>query len=60
MKEGANLASVTNTHEEAALKSLIGAAGEPRYWFGIHDNTKEGRFDWRDKSPVEYTNWLPG
>ncbi|XP_078686758.1 alpha-N-acetylgalactosamine-specific lectin-like [Branchiostoma floridae x Branchiostoma belcheri] len=42
------------------LKSLYGSVST-NFWFGLHDQREEGRFEWIDGTPLgPYNSWGPG
>ncbi|XP_072020213.1 macrophage mannose receptor 1-like [Amphiura filiformis] len=58
---GAELASFHSGDEEDYVKSqanvITPGAG---FWFGLHDQSTEGGFEYTDGTPVDHTNWGPG
>ena len=56
---GMQLASIHSAEQDAEAFAL--AAGSTSFvWFGLHDLTTEGTFEWSDGSAVDYTNWGDG
>jgi len=51
-----HLATPQSSAENEKVKSIAG--GEA--WIGLDDMVTEGKFEWVDGKPVEYTNWAPG
>merc|ERR1719310_334719 len=59
--QGGNLASFHSQEEnDIAFNMTGGAGGSIRFWFGFHDLSLEGDFEWTDGTCVDYTNWAPG
>jgi hypothetical protein len=54
---GGKLAVINDRDENQFIASKL--AGQTA-WIGGSDAQVEGRFDWVDKSPFIYSNWLPG
>ncbi len=54
---GGKLAVINDRDENQFIASKL--AGQTA-WIGGTDAQVEGRFDWVDKSPFLYSNWLPG
>lgn len=57
-KEGADLASIANIEEQSFIISQMGYVPTDVLWIGLNDQRNQMLFDWSDRSPVTYTNWL--
>ncbi len=57
---GADLASINDAAENAAILTALNNAGftSGTIWIGL--NNKSGSWQWNDGTPVTYTNWSPG
>eukprot|EP00118_Oscarella_pearsei_P022672 m.264678 g.264678 ORF g.264678 m.264678 type:complete len:1411 (+) comp40476_c0_seq1:1691-5923(+) len=53
---GANLTSVNSIYEQAILLSMLGSGGVD-VWIGLDDQAVEGSYQWKDGTPVTYSNW---
>ncbi|XP_059901555.1 macrophage mannose receptor 1 [Gadus macrocephalus] len=59
INEGANLASILNTREQAFLTMQLQQHPQDM-WIGMNDVNWEMRFLWTDGKGVTYTNWAKG
>ncbi|XP_056439582.1 macrophage mannose receptor 1 [Gadus chalcogrammus] len=59
INEGANLASILNTREQAFLTMQLQQHPQDM-WIGMNDVNWEMRFLWTDGKGVTYTNWARG
>ncbi|XP_019627921.1 PREDICTED: uncharacterized protein LOC109472577 [Branchiostoma belcheri] len=62
-QEGGTLAMPRDAATDRFLISLKNAVdSRSRFWFGLHDQRKEGSFQWMDVTALKrgsYTNWAP-
>ncbi|XP_033841443.2 macrophage mannose receptor 1 [Periophthalmus magnuspinnatus] len=57
-KEGGDLASIANIEEQSFIVSQMGYLPTDVIWIGLNDQKNSLLFEWSDRSPVTYTNWL--
>ncbi|KAI8488107.1 hypothetical protein Bbelb_342250 [Branchiostoma belcheri] len=58
--DGGTLAMPRDAETNAFLISLHKSVSEA-FWFGLHDQREEGRFEWMDGSALgPYSSWAPG
>ncbi|XP_072020401.1 macrophage mannose receptor 1-like [Amphiura filiformis] len=56
----ANLATIHNSEQQAALAVMMKAAPDVDVWIGLSDSGSSGKFHWTDGSNLDYTNWGAG
>lgn len=52
--EAAYLVAINDESEETWLQHVF---GNGKFWIGLSDAEKEGRWQWHSGEPVNYTNW---
>merc|ERR550532_1099162 len=59
---GAELASIHSSATNDFIKDNLerDVNKDPRWWIGLHNNTRSGQQEWADGSGVSYTNWKDG
>lgn len=57
-KEGGDLASISNIEEQSFIISQMGYLPTDVLWIGLNDQRNQMLFEWSDRSPVTFTNWL--
>ncbi|XP_064595387.1 macrophage mannose receptor 1-like isoform X2 [Liolophura sinensis] len=57
--DGAYLASITSSYEQAYVQSLI-RFNPSLAWIGLRQTPETGLYDWADSWPVTYTSWTSG
>lgn len=57
-KEGGDLASISNIEEQSFIISQMGYLPTDVLWIGLNDQKSQMLFEWSDRSPVTFTNWL--
>ncbi|CAL9698126.1 unnamed protein product [Knipowitschia caucasica] len=57
-KEEGDLASLANIEEQSFIVSQMGYLPTDVLWIGLNDQRNPMLFEWSDRSPVTYTNWL--
>ncbi|XP_078667415.1 uncharacterized protein LOC144909216 [Branchiostoma floridae x Branchiostoma belcheri] len=62
LADGGTLAMPRDAETNAFLVSLYKFLGDGwSFWFGLHDQREEGRFEWVDDSALgAYNSWAPG
>ncbi|XP_019617741.1 PREDICTED: CD209 antigen-like [Branchiostoma belcheri] len=62
LADGGTLAMPRDAETNAFLVSLYKSLGDGwSFWFGLHDQREEGRFEWVDGSALgSYSSWAPG
>ncbi|XP_019633221.1 PREDICTED: CD209 antigen-like protein C [Branchiostoma belcheri] len=60
--DGGTLAMPRDAETDAFLISLYKSVSDgSAFWFGLHDQREEGRFEWVDGSSLRsYSSWAPG
>ncbi|XP_019632367.1 PREDICTED: C-type lectin domain family 3 member A homolog [Branchiostoma belcheri] len=60
--DGGTLAMPRDARTNAFLSTLYNSVRDDRrFWFGLHDQREEGRFEWVDGSALgPYSSWAPG
>ncbi|ESO94148.1 hypothetical protein LOTGIDRAFT_161348 [Lottia gigantea] len=57
---GGDLLSITSSVEQAYVTGRIKGMTSEVLWIGANDLKREKGFQWTDRSPFPYMNWLPG
>ncbi|XP_033107417.1 macrophage mannose receptor 1-like isoform X2 [Anneissia japonica] len=55
-------AELASIHDEdtQSFMSLKTEIAQKYLWVGLHDTSNEGKFEWLDGTPYDFTNWAPG
>jgi hypothetical protein len=64
---GGQLATITDSTENAFIYNTFSGGGTRNLWLGLYDPTQDSEggshasnFVWESGAPVDYTNWAPG
>jgi len=55
--KGMSLARIDSKAQSKAVQRKTRKVRKSRWWIGLHDRGREGRFEWDDGSPVTFTYW---
>jgi hypothetical protein len=55
-----HLAALSSAAEEALVKSMVPASTTITLPVGLSDLRAETFFEWSNREPLVYTNWIPG
>lgn len=57
---GGHLATIVSDEENSAVYSYVTSSGYKNAYFGYHDSTTEGKWEWVNGETSSYTNWHSG